>query len=100
MSLSGRRSDGLDPLNLGDVGLDVSLDALGQRDAAGGASDAGTQEADTGDALGRDLDELDVPAVGLYRGADEAEDAFDALSNARRLVALGWGGSRGHGEEW
>lgn len=89
-------SDCFDPLNLRHVGPHVTFDALGERDAAGGAPDAGAEETDPGDALGGDVDELDVPAVGLDRWPDEAEDALDAFTDVGWLLRPGGGRGRGH----
>jgi hypothetical protein len=74
----------LDAADFGDVGFEVALDADLEGHGAGGAADAGAVEADADDALGGDVDELEVAAVGLDGGADEVEDAGDAFLEGGR----------------
>lgn len=64
-----------DPRN---VVLQVAFDAGPERHGARGASDAGAVEANLDRSIRKEIDELDVAAVGLHRGANQFEHAFDA----------------------
>lgn len=72
-----------DPLNLGDVGAKVALDAHFEGDIARRAPDARPMEPDLDGAVGREIDELDVPTVGLDGGADEVDYLLHAFADLR-----------------
>jgi hypothetical protein len=82
-------SDGFDALHFRDVGSEVALDAHLEGHLARRAIDARAVQADLDGAVRADLDELDVASIGLDRGADEAQDAPDALVNGRGFRGLG-----------
>ena len=62
--------------DFGDLFSQVALDSHLQCHRAGWTTVAGTVEADLDDAGGRDVDELDITAVGLNGGADEVDDGL------------------------
>ena len=72
---------------------DVALDTHVQSHLARRAPDASPVETDAGDAFLGDLDQLDIAAIGLNRGADTADDVSHALIDA----GLGGRGGRSGG---
>lgn len=62
------------------MGFEVSLDPALERDGTRGAADAGAVETDLDDAVGGDVDEFKVASIGLYGGADQADDPLDFLA--------------------
>jgi len=86
---------GLDSPDLGDVGLEVALDAGLEGDRGGGATHAGAVHADLDGVVGGEADELDVPAVGLNGWADEFDDAADAVGERGGRGVEGGRGRRG-----
>lgn len=80
--------DGLDRCDLGDIGLEVPLDALGERHLGGRAPDTGAMEADANGAIAGEVNQFDIAAVGLDGGSDGVED----LGNASEAIGEGVGG--------
>lgn len=80
----------LDLGHLGDVGLEVPLDAHLQCDHAARAAHARAVEADLHHACVGHVHEFDIAAVGLHGGTDEFDHPRDAVEDG------GGGGSGGH----
>jgi hypothetical protein len=81
--LLGNRNN---PCDFGDLLAEIGFDAHLQGEIAAGAADAGAVEADADDAVGGDVHQLDVAAIGHHGGADQLEDALDALVQTRGAV--------------
>jgi hypothetical protein len=77
-----RALHGLDADDLRYIFLDDPLDTVGERQLGHRASTAGTDETDLHDAVFGDLDELDVPAIGLKGRADPLQRLLYALLHA------------------
>lgn len=73
-----------------DVFLEIALDADFQRNRAGRAPDARAMEPYLDNPVRGDVDQFEIPAVGLDRGSNEIEDAFYAV--LERRFGLLWGG--------
>jgi hypothetical protein len=81
-SFSYRVISGIDSYhtpNLGNMLTQVPLDSHLQGDVGGGATDTGTEQADSHDAVGVKRNELDIAAVGFDRGAYQIQHLDDAL---------------------
>ncbi len=76
--------------------LEVAFDAHVEGDVAGGAADAGAEEADVDGAVGPGLDELNIPAVGLDRRPHELDDLGDARGDIAGDLGGGWCRALGH----
>lgn len=71
------------------MGLEVPLDPGLEGHGTRGAADAGAVEADLDDALGRDVYEFEVAAVGLNGGTYQSEDPVDLLAEVARWALDG-----------
>ncbi len=87
-----------DRSNLSDFGhllAHVAFDAVLKGHSAAGTAVAGPVETDLDDARVGDIDQLDIPPIGLNGRADQIDHALDLLAQRRRLSGIYSG--RGHG---
>ena len=67
--------------------LDVAFDAHLERHRTGGAAHAGAVQPDFRHPVGGDLNQFNIPAIGLHRGPDAFNDLLDPLKNMGVVVA-------------
>jgi len=89
-----RLVEGFDACHFWNVGLEVALDADLEGDHAAGAAHACAMEANLDNTIAGDIDQFDIPAVRLHGGADEFDDASDAIKDGGCEWPCG-GGHRG-----
>ena len=83
--------DGPDFADFGDMVAEVLLDADFEGHHGGRAANARAVEADVDDAVGGDLYEFDVAAVGLHGRSDGLDDELDAISDGEGFAGGGVG---------
>lgn len=88
----GESVDRPDFAHLGDMVAEVLFDPHFQGHQRGGAADTGPVQADLDDAIVGDIDEFEVAAVGLNRGAYGLDDTLNALMQGGASVRLVAGG--------